>query len=81
MRELSPWGAIETPHVTNFLVADAGEFRLNPLPGGRTELVGTTWYRHHVYPAAYWRLWSDALIHRIHLRVLDHIARLSTAPA
>ena len=78
MRELSPWGAIDAPHLTHFLVADAGEFRLNPLPGGRTELVGTTWYRHHLYPAAYWRWWSDAIIHRIHLRVLEHVARLST---
>jgi hypothetical protein len=81
MRELSPWGPIGTAHLTGFLIADAGEFRLNALPGGRTELVGTTWYRHHLYPAAYWRVWSDAIIHRIHLRVLDHIARLSTAPA
>ena len=80
MRELSPWGAIDAPHLSHFLVADAGEFRLNPLPGGRTELVGTTWYRHHLYPAAYWRWWSDAIIHRIHLRVLEHVARLSTAP-
>jgi hypothetical protein len=79
MRELSPWGAIDAPHLVNFLVADAGEFRLNPLPGGRTELVGTTWYRHHLYPAAYWRWWSDAIIHRVHLRVLEHVARLSTA--
>jgi len=79
MRELSPWGAIDAPHLMHFLVADAGEFRLNPLPGGRTELVGTTWYRHHLYPAAYWRWWSDAIIHRIHLRVLEHVARLSTA--
>jgi hypothetical protein len=78
MRELSPWGAIDAPHLSHFLVADAGEFRLNPLPGGRTELVGTTWYRHHLYPAAYWRWWSDAIIHRIHLRVLEHVARLST---
>ena len=59
----------------------AGEFRLNPLPGGRTELVGTTWYRHHLYPAAYWRWWSDAIVHRIHLRVLEHVARLSTTKA
>jgi uncharacterized membrane protein YhaH (DUF805 family) len=80
MRELSLYGTLETPHLTNYLVADAGEFRLEPLPGGRTELVGTTWYRHHLYPAAYWRLWSDAIIHRIHLRVLEHVARLSTAP-
>jgi len=81
MRELSPWGAIDAPHLTHFLVADAGEFRLNPLPGGRTELVGTTWYRHHLYPAAYWRWWSDAIVHRIHLRVLEHVARLSTTKA
>ncbi|MDP9105601.1 MAG: hypothetical protein M3N49_06680, partial [Candidatus Eremiobacteraeota bacterium] len=81
MRELSPWGAIAAPHLRHFLVADAGEFRLSPLPGGRTELVGTTWYRHHLYPAAYWRWWSDAIIHRIHLRVLEHVARLSTTQA
>ncbi|HEY0613492.1 MAG TPA: hypothetical protein VGC96_02580 [Candidatus Elarobacter sp.] len=81
MRELSPFGvSIETAHLANYLVADAGEFRLTRLPGGRTELIGTTWYRHHLYPAAYWRLWSDAIIHRIHLRVLEHVARLSTAP-
>ena len=82
MREFSLYGAaLDTPHLTNYLVADAGEFRLNALPNGRTELIGTTWYRHHLYPAAYWRLWSDAIIHRIHLRVLEHIARLSTTPA
>jgi hypothetical protein len=78
MRELSPWGAIDTAHLRNFLVADAGEFQLRALPGGRTELTGATWYRHNLYPAAYWRLWSDAIIHRIHLRVLNHIAQLST---
>jgi hypothetical protein len=81
MRELSPWGPIDAPHLTGFLIADAGEFRLNALPGGRTELVGTTWYRHHLYPAAYWHLWSDAIIHKIHMQVLEHVARLSTAPA
>jgi hypothetical protein len=30
-----------------------------------------------MWPAAYWRLWSDALIGSIHERVLNHIARLS----
>ena len=79
MREAS-WAPIDARHLSGFLIADAGEFRLIPVAGGRTELVGTTWYRHHLYPAAYWRLWSDAVIHRIHLRVLEHIARLSTAP-
>jgi hypothetical protein len=26
-----------------------------------------------MWPAAYWHLWSDYIIHRIHLRVLEHI--------
>jgi hypothetical protein len=30
-------------------------------------------------PEPYWRLWSDAMIHAIHLRVLEHVARLSEA--
>jgi hypothetical protein len=28
-------------------------------------------------PTTYWRLWSDALLHAIHGRVLDHIAHLA----
>jgi hypothetical protein len=24
-------------------------------------------------PQGYWRMWADGIIHRIHLRVLDHI--------
>ena len=46
---------------------------LTPLPGGRTRLEGTTWYRHRLRPAAYWKVWSDEIIHQIHLRVLRHI--------
>jgi hypothetical protein len=30
-------------------------------------------------PAGYWRLWCDAIVHRIHLRVLRHIKRLAEA--
>jgi hypothetical protein len=28
-------------------------------------------------PKAYWRLWADPIIHAIHLRVLEHVARLA----
>jgi hypothetical protein len=52
-----------------------GVFRLTGMAEGRTQLEGTTWYQHHLWPAAYWRLWSDAIIHKIHQRVLDHIKR------
>ena len=75
MRELSPWGDIHPPHLDGFLRSRRGEFRLTALPGGRTLLEGTTWYENRMWPAAYWRLWSDELIHRIHRRVLEHVAR------
>ena len=74
MKELSPWGAIRPPHMDGFLRSHQGEFRLTRLPGGRTRLEGTTWYENRMWPEAYWRLWSDNLIHAIHRRVLDAIA-------
>ena len=77
MRELSPYGPIDAPHLTNFLVSHRGQFALRSLPDGRTEVIGSTWYQHHLWPAAYWRVWSDAIIHRIHLRVLRHVRELS----
>ena len=42
-------------------------------------LEGRTFYQMRIFPAAYWRLWSDALIHAIHQRVLGHIQALSEA--
>lgn len=79
MTELTPYGDLQLPHLEGFFVAEGGQFLLEPLPGGRTRLIGTTWYRHGLWPAFYWRWWSDELIHRIHLRVLHHIERLAEA--
>jgi hypothetical protein len=79
MKELSPYGAIHPPHLDGFLRSVRGQFLLEPLSGGRTLLAGTTWYRNRMWPSAYWRLWSDALIHRIHLRVLAHVKQLAEA--
>jgi hypothetical protein len=73
MEEWSPYAHLEPPHLHGFLVSEGGQFLLTPLPGGGTHLEGTTWYRHGLWPEAYWRLWSDAIIHRIHMRVLTHI--------
>lgn len=81
MQEWTPFADVQPPHLHGYLVSTGGQFRLTPLPGGRTLLEGTTWYRHSMWPAAYWRLWSDSIIHTIHLRVLRHIAHLSEASA
>ena len=69
----------DPPHLDHALVSHRGEFRLTGMPGGRTLLEGTTWYRNHMWPSAYWRLWSDAIIHRIHRTVLEHIRRSAEA--
>jgi hypothetical protein len=72
MRELS-FAEVDPPHLHGFLESEQGQFELVSLPGGKTELVGTTWYRHGLWPEAYWRIWSDYIIHTIHMRVLRHI--------
>jgi hypothetical protein len=77
MREWSLWPGLAPPHIDHYLVSTGGQFLLTELPGGRTRLEGTTWYHHRIWPAAYWRLYSDEIIHRIHMRVLEHVKRLS----
>jgi hypothetical protein len=77
MKELSPWKDLDPPHLHGFYVSKRGEFRLQPLPGNRTLITGTSWYRHGLEPAQYWRLWSDYVIHHIHRRVLEHVKRLA----
>lgn len=73
MREWSPYSNLSPAHLEGFFRSRRGEFRLTPLPGGQTLLEGTTWYEQDIWPAAYWRPWSDYLIHSIHQRVLQHI--------
>jgi hypothetical protein len=73
MEEWTPYPHIDPPHLHGFMVSNGGQFLLMPLPNGGTRLEGTTWYRHGLWPATYWKAWSDTIIHRIHMRVLTHI--------
>jgi hypothetical protein len=80
MHELSPYVQLAPKHLHGYLISKAGEFRLTQLPGDRTLLEGISWYQHGLWPAPYWRLWSDAIIRRIHLRVMTHIKFLAEQP-
>ncbi len=75
MHEMTPYAHIHAPHLHGYFVSHQGQFLLTALPGGRTRLEGTTWYSHTMWPEMYWHLWSDYAIHRIHMRVLEHIKR------
>lgn len=81
LREWSLYGAISPKHLHGYLISREGEFRLTPLSGNRTLLEGTSWYEHGLWPANYWRLWSDAIVHRIHRRVFAQIKAAAEAEA
>jgi hypothetical protein len=77
MEEWTPYKQVHPPHLKGYLESQQGQFLLEGLPGGRTRLEGTTWYRHHLWPVDYWQGWSDYIIHTIHLRVLNHVKNLA----
>ena len=77
MKELSPYKNIHPLHLDNYLVSQRGQFLLTKLPDGKIRLEGTTWYYNKMWPESYWQLWSDHIIHQIHLRVLNHIKNIS----
>jgi hypothetical protein len=74
LQEWSPYANVAPPHLDGYFRSRRGEFRLVALPDGRTRLEGSTWYEMRLEPAAYWVLFGDAFISRIHRRVLVHIA-------
>lgn len=80
MVEFNPWHTVDAKHLHGYFTSERGQFRLTDLGAGRTRLEGTTWYRHGLWPAPYWRFWSDAIVHRIHLRVLNHVKKLAERP-
>ncbi|MDP9338986.1 MAG: hypothetical protein M3P45_08970 [Acidobacteriota bacterium] len=81
LNELSPYKKINAPHLHGYFISHGGQFLLTALPGGRTHLEGTTWYQHTMWPATYWSWWSNYVIHRIHMRVLNHIRARAEAEA
>ena len=79
MDELSPYPHLHPPHLDGYLQSRHGQFLLTALPNGHTLLTGTTWYQNSFWPGAYWNVWSDYIIHRIHQRVLAHIKQQTEA--
>ena len=73
MKESNPFGEIHPQHLNDYFVCEKGEFRLEPLPGGRTKLTGTSWYHSRIEPDAYWVLWTDSIVEAVHQRVMREI--------
>lgn len=79
MREWSPYRQVNPPppHLDGYFRATHGEFRLTPLPGGRTRLEGRTAYVVAMFPQRYWTLPAGGIVGAIHGRVLRHIKALA----
>jgi hypothetical protein len=79
-RELTFGVVRQPPGIDRLVHVQRGRFLLTGNPDGTTTLEGTTWYRLDLFPSAYWRLWTQPLLHAIHMRVLEHVKRLSERP-
>ena len=77
LRELTPYEHVDSPHLQGFFLPESADFRLVTLAGGRTRLEGTSVYRNRMWPSTYWRLWSDAIVRRVHRRVFGHVKQLA----
>ncbi len=77
MVETSPWGEIHPPHLYYYVKSHRGEFRLVKLSDGKTRLEGTSWYSIDIHPHFYWKFIVDGIIHKIHLRVFNHVKQLA----
>lgn len=71
MTEMTPYERLHAAHL-EYIRSQKGQFRLYQ-KDGKTIVEGTTFYTHDIAPDFYWRIFSDEIIHRIHLRVLNHI--------
>ncbi len=77
MNELSPYGDLHPPHLNGYMMSKQGQFLIGKAAADGTDLQGTTWYQNRMEPYFYWRFFSDAIIHKIHERVLAHVKTVS----
>ena len=77
LRELTPYEHVDPPHLQGYFLPESADFKLVALTSGRTRLEGASVYRNRMRPSIYWRLWSDAIVRRVHRRVFEHIKQLA----
>jgi hypothetical protein len=74
MREATFFGQdLDAPHLHTTYTSLEGGFRLEPLPDGRTRLIGTSRYLLTIAPATYWNLWTRHIVAQVQLRVMNHV--------
>jgi hypothetical protein len=65
------------PEAYGHITLHRGQFILQDNHDGTTTLIGSSWYTLHVRPRWYFDLWTRDMTRAVHLRVMNHIKRLS----
>lgn len=65
------------PEAYGHITLHRGQFVLRDNHDGTTTLTGSSWYTLHVRPRWYFDLWTRDMTRAVHLRVMNHIRRLS----
>jgi hypothetical protein len=65
------------PEAYGHITLHRGQFALRDNRDGTTTLIGSSWYTLHVRPRWYFELWTRDMTRAVHLRVMNHIRRLS----
>lgn len=65
------------PELLGHLDLHRGQFELKDNGDGTTTLIGRSWYTLHVRPLWYFDWWTRDITSHVHLRVMQHIKKLS----
>jgi hypothetical protein len=65
------------PEAYGHITLHRGRFVLQDNRDGTTTLFGSSWYKLHVRPRWYFDLWTRDMTRAVHLRVMNHVKRLS----
>jgi hypothetical protein len=68
------------PEAYGHISLHRGQFVLRDNRDGTTTLFGSSWYTLHVRPRWYFDLWTRDMTRAVHLRVMNHVRRLSEQP-
>jgi hypothetical protein len=68
------------PEAYGHITLHRGQFILRDNRDGTTTLIGSSWYTLHVRPRWYFDLWTRDMTRAVHLRVMNHVRRLSEQP-
>ncbi|MDB6140036.1 MAG: uncharacterized protein JWO94_3108 [Verrucomicrobiaceae bacterium] len=77
MKETNPFGDVKAAHDEGYFTCRRGRFVLTALPNGRTQVEGTSWFQHDLWPQFYWAPLTKEVVHEVHERVLLHIKTLA----